>query len=154
MLKDYYLYLVKASWPALIGLFVIFVFLGFRLLQTVKDAKAQGSSNRRPWLLSIRVVISVLVLILYQDMFFKNYPDWVEKPGRSQGVVNILSYSQDNPGEYIVGIKDGERNLSFIVDKDTFDKLNVDDYIRIEFLPVKKNVISCTILTRQATKNI
>lgn len=152
--KDYYLFLLKLSWPALIGLFVIFIFLSIRFLQTIRDLQIHSGGKRRSWLLGFRLVISIIVLLIYQDMFLKNYPDWAEQPGISQGMVYALNHPGDSISEYIVEIKEGGHSLFFIVDENTYKMLNLNDYVKIEYLPFKKDVIKFTILTRQAANDI
>lgn len=146
--KDYYLYLVKISWPALIGLFVICMFFILRFLHNLHHYKVGSSEKNRYWLLSLRIVISLMVLAIYQDMFTKSYPDWFEEPGISYGVVYSLdTYHNSRSYDYIISVRDGNNNIAFKVNQMIFEELQLEDQIRIEYLPIKKDVVRCTILT-------
>ena len=146
--KDYYIYLVKISWPALIGLFVIYLFIGLRFIHHIRNYRADNSARKKHWLLGIRLIVSLMVLAIYQDMLVKNYPDWLEQPNITNGVVYSLDVIHHPWGyDYIIGVKDGVNSQSFSVNKVIYDRLELDDYIKIEYLPVKKDVFRCTILT-------
>lgn len=146
--KDYYFYLLKISWPALIGLFVIYMFIGLRFLHNLRDDRVGNSGNRRYWFLSLRIAISIMVIGIYHDMFTKSYPDWLEQPGISYGVVYSLdTYHNSKSYDYIISIRDGDNNRTFKVNRMIFEELQVEDQIRIEYLPIKKDVVRCTILT-------
>ncbi|KUO65635.1 MAG: hypothetical protein APF84_15055 [Gracilibacter sp. BRH_c7a] len=146
--KDYYFYLVKISWPAIIGLFIIYMFIFLRFLHNFRYYREGKSDKNRFGLLGLRLVISIMVIAIYQDMFAKSYPDWLEQPGISYGVVYSLeTYHNSRSYDYIISIRDGDNKLSFKVDKIIFDELQLEDEIQIEYLPIKKDVFRCTILT-------
>lgn len=146
--KDYYLYLAKISWPALIGLFVIYMFIGLRFFYNLRNYRVGNLERNRYWFLSLRIVISIMVIGIYQDMFNKSYPDWLEQPGITYGVVYSLdTYHNSRSYDYIISIRDGDNSHTFKVDKILFKELQLDDQIRIEYLPIKKDVVRCTILT-------
>lgn len=146
--KDYYLYLIKISWPALIGLFIIFIFLSLRFfcyLQHYRAGKLEKNQYRH-WLLGLRFIISITVLVIYQDMFVKNYPDWLSLPSVSYGVVYSLEVTNELADQYyIISINNGEESLSFKVDQNIFNEFKVNDAVKIEYLTVKKDVFRCTL---------
>ncbi len=146
--KDYYLYLVKISWPALIGLFVIYMFIGLRFLYNLRAYRLGNSQNNRYWYLSLRIVISIIVIGIYHNMFIKSYPDWLEQPSISYGVVYSLdTYHNSRSYDYIISIRNGDNSQTFKVNQMIYEELQLNDQIRIEYLPVKKDVVRCTILT-------
>lgn len=150
---DYYLYLIKISWPAVIGLFIVFVYLGLRLYLTYAER-----SYKRSGLLVIRFIIIIAVLGIYQDMFNRTYGDWFNSPETARGIVCYLDigtkHSESNYPDYIVTIISGEEKFSYKIDYGTYSQLQINDLVELEYLPQKKDVFRCTILTRQAQNYI
>jgi hypothetical protein len=145
---DYYKYLFKISWPALVGLFIIYSLLGIRLIQAVKK-NVSGKQLKMPVL--IRFFFTLVVLSIYTTMFVRSYGDWFYQPSVSRGVVQSVAKNQTAILEdYLLTLKSGEESITVSIDKSLYKNLITDDLIEIAYLPSKKEVFRCTILTRQA----
>lgn len=149
--KEYYLYLIKISWPAVIGLFLVFVCLGLRLYLIWTER-----SNKQSGLMVIRFIVIIVALLIYQDMFTRTHGDWFNSPGISRGIISSLDIQtkQGEYSDYIVIINSGEEKLSYKIDHRTYNQLHLGDLVEFEYLPQKKDVFRCTILTRQAQNYI
>lgn len=152
---DYYEYLLKISWPALTGLFVIYAFLGLRAFRAVQKA-ARKRTIPLDWLtVSARVVITVIVCTIYTFMFTVSYGDWFKPPAVSRGVVESVAARQGASGmDYFMTAVCGEELITVQVDSVLYETLRKEDLIEFAYLPLKKEVFRCTILTQQDAKII
>lgn len=150
---EYYEYLIKISWPALCGLLVIYLFLGLRLLQAIKRL-AEKADLRKQLAVMIRLIFTFIVLSIYTEMFSQGYGDWLDQPSVNRGVVESLGKTQGGSQEdYFLTLKDGEESITVRIDRGVYGQLNKDDLVEIDYLPRKKEVFKCTILSQQA-KNV
>ncbi len=151
---DYYKYLLKISWPALCGLFIIWTFLVIKSYVAMKT----GLSKRNTTGIVkgiMRLAISLIVIIIYTDVFLRHYGDWMQKPGVLRGsVVSVIAKTPTQEDQYPLTIQTGEENVTVLVDKNTVEKLVANDKIEVAFLPIKKYAFRCTVLTQQAKSDI
>jgi hypothetical protein len=148
-ITDYYLYLLKISWPALSGLFAVYLFLGLRLLMAAKKQQNFHSCKNRI-LFGLRVTVTIAVLMIYTRMFAGNYGDWFSQPSFCRGIVaGLLEEMETGQDKYFVTVEDGEELLKLKIDHYTFSRLYEDDFVQLAYLPVKKEVFYCSVLTRQ-----
>ncbi|MGI6450310.1 MAG: hypothetical protein ACOX3R_08470 [Desulfitobacteriia bacterium] len=146
---DYYEYLLKISWPALSGLFLIYLFLGIRLLRAIKaHVTTPEHLFGQQIVLFLRSVLIIVVLAIYTHFFVLNYGDWLEKPALSRGQIESLEL---RPGywrdDYFLTLICGEEKLNVRIDHHTFLALKAEDQIEIAYLPRKKAVFWCLLLT-------
>lgn len=150
---DYYSYLFKVSWPALSGLFLISLFLAGRVYLTVNTEARWDVFRIIKFVL--RSILTVMVLVIYVIMFFKNYGDWLYQPVTCQGIVESLQpKTSGSKTEYLLTLQTGEESLTVIVDKQIEKNIKPQDLIEVSYLPQKKEAFHCKILTRQAKINI
>lgn len=153
---DYYEYLIKISWPALCGLFIIYLFLGVRLFKSIDST----NGNNKPILIKrlrylSRTILTVAVLAIYSWMFGQAYGDWFERPAITRGIVSSVEIAEDSePDECILTIKTGEEVVAVRIYKNVSNSIIKNDLIEIAYLPNKKEVFRCTVLTRQADNDI
>lgn len=149
-LISYYEYLFKISWPALIGLFLIFFFLVLRLFQTFKYYRTRGFTFLNMSILLGRLVLTLAVVSIYTQLFLYYYGDWIQKPSVSRGIVASIEKSNEQSNrQYIMTLISGEESLTVKVDSGIYRYLKKEDMIEIEYLPIKKEVFRCTRLTQQ-----
>ena len=99
----------------------------------------------------IRFFFTLVVLSIYTTMFVRSYGDWFYQPSVSRGVVQSVAKNQTAILEdYLLTLKSGEESITVSIDKSLYKNLITDDLIEIAYLPSKKEVFRCTILTRQA----
>jgi hypothetical protein len=149
---DYYRYLFKISWPALGGLFVIYSLLGIRFIQAVKkNVSGKRTILQDKLLILLRLFFTLIVLSIYTTMFVQSYGDWFYRPSVSRGVVQSIVKKQSATQEdYLLTLRSGEESITVSIGKGLHNHLLKDDLIEIAYLPRKKEVFRCTILTRQA----
>lgn len=145
---DYYEYLIKVSWPALCGLLVIYLFLGLRFFQAIKRTTPEKHDLRKRLSVISRLVVTVIVLSVYTEMFVQGYGDWLDQPSMSRGVVESLDKNEGVKEDFFLTLKDGEESIKVSITKLVHDQLSQDDLVEIEYLPRKKEVFRCIILTQ------
>jgi len=154
---DYYLYLLKVSWPALSGLFIIFFFLVKRLFVLVTK-KTQKKDFKTIAGITGRTILTLSVLMIYANMFIESHGDWLNKPMIFTGTVEFIQREQETKAnrhpQWILGISNGEEQISVEIDEHLQEHLDKEDCIEVAYLPLKKEVYRCKVLTRQAEKRI
>lgn len=150
----YYQYLLKISWPALIFFSAVFIFLVLRLVLKVRTYY-RDKTNRRPFFLCLRLVLTVAVLIIYTQLFTMQYGDWFNRPSFGQGLVtNLQQENRDGSAQYYVSIQNGEELLRLNIDYNTYIKLQPNDFVQLSYLPLKKEVFYLRVLTTQVAGSI
>ncbi len=147
---DYYIFLLKISWPAVSGLFAVYFFLGIRLYLAFRKYNTGKSSSQR-FTVGSRLTLTLVVLIIYTQMFAGSFADWFHYPSEYRGIVVDLPVNgQSSSSEYFVTLQNGKDILTVDIDNKTFKRLHKDDYVQISYLPIKKEVFRCIVLTQQA----
>ncbi|HHV64779.1 MAG TPA: hypothetical protein GXX46_06895 [Peptococcaceae bacterium] len=149
MYLDYYQYLLRISWPALCGLFLIYLFLGTRAFKLIKINYADKKPTfSRRLLVSLRLALTIIVLAIYTQMFVLSYGDWMEKPALAKGQVDSLEVrTGGRRDDYYLNVRCGEEKLTVRIDSGTYLKLKSGDQVEIVYLPRRKEVFWCIVLT-------
>jgi len=143
---DYYLYLFKISWPALSGLFLVCIFLGAKCLSIFREALAEKNHFSK-FLAATRSLFLVLIVFIYSLMFMDYNQDWLNNAAVSKGVIESLSAEAE---QYTLSLRSGEEILTLSIDAAAFHKLHKKDLVEVTYLRQKKQVVKCSVLTRQA----
>lgn len=148
---EYYLYLLKISWPALSALIVVYFFLGIRVINKIRSNNLRSSPKN-----FALVALSLAALVIYTHMFGQNFGDWFQKPSLRQGTVVDLQEKGEpwTANKYYLLLESEGRVLTLNIDQATFKKLRKHDLLQVNFLPLKKEVFRCQVLTRQAEDHI
>ncbi|NLM20160.1 MAG: hypothetical protein GX207_00215 [Peptococcaceae bacterium] len=150
----YYLYLFKISWPALSLFLAVYIFLILRLILAARNYYRR-KTNRRPFSLALRLVLTIGVLIIYTQLFTMHYGDWFCRPSFGQGLVtNLQQETGDGSAQYYVIIQNGEELLRLSIDHNTYQKLQPNDFVQLSYLPLKKEVFYVRVLTPQVVGSI
>lgn len=139
----YYQYLFSKSWPLLLGLIIVLLFLGFRIARRLSSKLKTSKGIFKEVLKNLP---AILALVIYFNMYFITYPDWLNRPAVIKG--RILSFQILNEG-YYVDIQYGEEVDKYQIDADSFRKLAEGDVIQIKYLPQKKEIYECTLLSEE-----
>ncbi len=151
---DYYEYLLKISWPALSGLFVICAFLCIRVYRSVRRNLTKNGFHN-PILVISRLILTLVIVLIYFNMFFAGYGDWFSKPVVSRGIVQSIQEERGTAKQpYKLTLQNGEELITLYVDKNVEERLKKEDMIEVAYLPGKKEVFRCIVLTRQAENDI
>lgn len=152
VLSNYYLYLINISWPALGWLFLILILFGGRCFQLIK--KMCSDKNNSICITSaLRVVLLIVVVAVYTNMFIQSNSDWFHKPMVSRGVIVSIEKDADRSA-YELGLIIGEEKVTVTIDPTAARQLQTNDLVEITYLPQKKETVQCTLLTRQAQNGI
>jgi succinate dehydrogenase/fumarate reductase flavoprotein subunit len=88
-------------------------------------------------------------------MFFAGYGDWFSKPVVSRGIVQSIQEERGTAKQpYKLTLQNGEELITLYVDKNVEERLKKEDMIEVAYLPGKKEVFRCIVLTRQAENDI
>lgn len=143
---DYYLYLFKISWPALSGLFLVCIFIGIKCLSILRKALAEKNYFSK-FLAAAKSLFLVLIVFIYSLMFMDYNQDWLNDPAVSKGVIESLTAEAE---QYTLILRSGEEILTLSIDAAAFHKLHKNDLVEVTYLHQKKQVVQCSVLTRQA----
>ena len=152
--NGYYNYLLQISWPALGGLFLIYIFFLARLYQVFR---LYFKRDRKRIRLAGRIILTAIILLIYTNMFIISYGDWLKPPAQARGTVTSLELKQDPKSDdqhYLLTLKSGEEKLTVLVDSTIYNSLQQGDLVIIEYLPERKEVYSCTVLNRTLMNSI
>jgi hypothetical protein len=144
-MSEYYRYLWRSTWPNLVVLALIWVLVLSRLIW--KSRKTWLSAHH-VWgflLLSGKVLVWLFVLAVFTKLLLFSQPDWFAKPGMIQGTIAAKSFDAGS-NAYFLDIKDGSVQKKLYIDKNAYEQLKVKDQVKILYLPVRREVISCEIL--------
>lgn len=142
---DYYGYLWSTTWPNVIVLFLIWGVvlsrLGWKALDTWRYA-------RDAWgflVLAGKVLVWVGVLAIYTKLFFLSQPDWLAQPGFIQGLVQGKAYDSGSRA-YVLDVRSGSEQKQFYVDHNVYELIKVEDQVKLMYLPVRREVVSCEVV--------
>lgn len=149
-LLDYYKYLFALSWPGIAGLLAVSLFIIFRLVYSYRKIRVHHSFWERV-IFGCRCVLGVAVLAIYLNMFFFYHQDWLYRPKSCMGRIHSLNISA---GSYVIELICGEEKQKFIINRSIFERLNKGDVVQVKYLPNKKEVYICKVLTEQSINSI
>ncbi|WP_407307374.1 hypothetical protein [Desulfosporosinus sp. SB140] len=139
---DYYHYLWSTTWPNMVVLILIWAFVLFRIGWKVQKT---FRSERDAWgflVLFGKTVILVSILGIYTQLLFLSQPDWLLQPGYLQGLVQGKTYDSVSRS-YCLEVRTGSEQKQLYVDEVVYEKLKLDDQVKLMYLPVRKEVIRC-----------
>jgi hypothetical protein len=142
----YYLYLLRISWPALSGLFVITIFLvrrSYRSWQRARRERTISSTIK----LTLRIFLTAVVFAIYTNMFINFYGDWLQRPLTSKGIVESIQKDPNSPN-YVLTLRNGEEKVAILVDRTIKQNIQEKDLVEIAYLSQKNQAYRCTLLTR------
>lgn len=144
-MADYYGYLWSTTWPNLIVLFLIY---GIVLTRLIWKFFKTWHYTRDAWgllLWAVKASIWVGVLGVYTELFLFSQPDWFNKPGNIEGSVQGKSF-ESGTSLYIVDIRSGVQRKQFYVDYEVYEKLKVEDQVKLMYLPSRREVVRCEVI--------
>ncbi|HBV85982.1 MAG TPA: hypothetical protein DEF42_04790 [Desulfosporosinus sp.] len=144
-MADYYYYLWSTTWPNLMVLFLIFgmviLRLGWKFVGTWRYA-------RDAWgflIWTVRASIWIGVLGVYIDILLFSQPDWFHRPGIIQGSVQGKSFDT-GASSYVLDLRSGTERKQFYIDYYVYEQLNVDDQVKLMYLPTRREVVRCEVM--------
>ncbi|WP_243103609.1 MULTISPECIES: hypothetical protein [unclassified Dehalobacter] len=99
------------------------------------------------FLAATRSLFLVLIVFIYSLMFMDYNQDWLNNAAVSKGVIESLSAEAE---QYTLSLRSGEEILTLSIDAAAFHKLHKKDLVEVTYLRQKKQVVKCSVLTRQA----
>lgn len=142
---EYYSYLWSTTWPSLIVLLLIWIIIFFRLGWKFLNTWRFSHDTWGFLLLAVKTMIWLGVLVIYSKLLLFSQPDWFARPGLIQGLVQGKSYDSRS-SLYIIDLRSGAEEREFYVDKKVYETLNVDDQVKLIYLPTRREVIRCELI--------
>ncbi|MHB8073750.1 hypothetical protein [Desulfosporosinus fructosivorans] len=144
-MADYYVYLWSTTWPYLLILFLIWMVV---LSRFVWKFVVTWRYARDAWgflLLVGKALIWIGVLVVYTKLLLYSQSDWFSQPGNILGVVEGKTY---DPGSrtYTLDVRSGSIQNQFYVDNYVYVNVNIDDQVRLTYLPVRREVVRCELV--------
>jgi len=96
-------------------------------------------------LLAGKALIWIGVLGIYTELLFFSQPDWLAQPGYIQGSVQGKAYDSGLKS-YVLDVRAGSVQNQFYVDHNVYEQLNIDDQVRLMYLPVRREVVRCELV--------
>lgn len=142
---DYYRYLWSTTWPYLSLLCMIW---GLVLCRLVWKFVGTWRYAHNAWgflLLLGKTIIWCAVLGVYTKLLFFSHPDWLTQPGTILGLVEGKSYDSGSR-TYVLDVRAGSVQNQFYVDQNVYEHLNIEDQVRLMYLPVRREVVRCELV--------
>jgi hypothetical protein len=141
-MADYYWYLWSTTWPNMVVLILIWVFIiasyGWKVIVTFRY-------ERDAWgflVLFGKTILWVGVLGIYTKLFFLTQPDWMAQPGFIQGFVLSKTFDSGTHA-YILEVRSGLEQKQLYVDENVYQTLKLEDQVKLMYLPIRQEVIRC-----------
>ncbi|HUS89204.1 MAG TPA: hypothetical protein VMW91_07545 [Desulfosporosinus sp.] len=96
-------------------------------------------------LLAGKALIWIGVLGIYTELLFFSQPDWLAQPGFIQGSVQGKAYDSGSRS-YVLDVRIGSVQNQFYVDHNIYEQLNIEDQVRLMYLPVRREVVRCELV--------
>lgn len=142
---QYYSYLWSTTWPNLIVLLLIWLIvllrLGWKFVSTWRFAHDAWGFL----LLAGKTIVWVGVLGIYTELLLFSQPDWFDRPGQIEGVVEGKAYDSWSR-LYIVDLQSDSDDEQFYVDQNVYETVNVDDQVKLMYLRTRRDVIRCELM--------
>jgi hypothetical protein len=142
---EYYSYLWSTTWPNLIVLFLIWAVVLSRLVWKFVGTWRYAHDDWGFLLLAGKALIWLGVLGIYTELLFFSQPDWLSQPGFIQGSVQGKAYDSGS-GTYVLDVRTGSVQNQFYVDHNVYEQLNIEDQVRLMYLPVRREVVRCELV--------
>jgi hypothetical protein len=142
---EYYSYLWSTTWPNLIVLFLIWAVVLSRLVWKFVGTWRYAHDAWGFLLLAGKALIWLGVLGIYTELLFFSQPDWLSQPGFIQGSVQGKAYDSGS-GTYVLDVRTGSVQNQFYVDHNVYEQLNIEDQVRLMYLPVRREVVRCELV--------
>ncbi|TGE32645.1 hypothetical protein [Desulfosporosinus sp. Sb-LF] len=142
---EYYSYLWSTTWPNLVVLFLIW---GVVVSRLVWKSVGTWRYARDAWgflLLAGKAFIWVGVLGIYTKLLFFSQPDWLAQPSFIQGSVLEKAYDSGFKAFALV-VRSGTEQKQLYVDKNVYDKLKIEDQVKVMYLPTRREVVRCELV--------
>lgn len=150
---EYYRYLWYETWPVVLAFLFLSLFIILRLAWKVSHTWYHERDAWGFFVLSITGLLWAAVLIAYIGMFVRIEPDWFSKPGILQG--EIREKTRENQ-KYVIKIESlqesqNQNELSqwIYIDLQAYLALKVGDQVKITYLPVSREAMSCKVLDQK-----
>ena len=142
---EYYSYLWSTTWPYLSVLFLIWVSVLSRLAWKFVGTWRYAHDAWGFLLFAGRALIWIGVLAIYTELLFFYQPDWLSQPGYIQGYVEGKGYDSGSRS-YVIDIRTGSVQNQFYVDQNVYVQLNLEDQVRLMYLPERREVVRCELV--------
>lgn len=149
-MAEYYRYLWIRTWPAVIFLVLIWIFVVFRFAGKTRN---MWRFERDAWgflVLFSKGILWAAVLAAGTAMFILNEADWFAQPAACEGVIQSKEAVQ---GHCVFWVDEGksketEGNVvaEFSIDPVSYRLLSVGERVRLIYLPVRKETVSLQVL--------
>jgi hypothetical protein len=144
-MADYYHYLWSTTWPNLIVLFLIWGFVLYGLVWKFVGTWRYAHDAWGFLLLAGKTLIWIGVLGIYTQLLFFSQPDWLSQPGYILGSVEGKAYDS-GARSYVLDVRTGSVQNQFYVDHNVYEQLNIEDKVRLMYLPVRREVVRCELV--------
>jgi hypothetical protein len=144
-MADYYRYLWSTTWPNLIVLFLIWAVVLSRLAWKFVGTWRYAHDAWGFILLAGKALIWIGVLGIYTELLFFSQPDWLSQPGYILGLVEGKAYDSGERS-YVLDVRTGSVQNQFYVDHNVYQQLNIEDQVRLMYLPVRREVVRCELV--------
>jgi len=142
---DYYRYLWSTTWPSLAGLFLIWILVIFRLVWKFMSTWHYAHDAWGFLVMAGKALIWIMVLGIYTKLLFFSQPDWLSQPGYILGAVEGKIYEPAS-GFYVLDVRTGSVQNQFYIDHNVYEQLNIEDQVRLMYLPVRREVVHCELI--------
>jgi hypothetical protein len=143
-MTDYYRYLWSTTWPNLIVLFLIWGFVLSRLVWKFVRTWRYEHDGLGFFLLTWKILVWVLVLGIYTELFLFSQPDWFFQPGYFQG--SVLSKTYDSRlRSYLLEVHSSKEQEQFFIDQNVYNQVKIKDEVKLMYLPERREVVRCEL---------
>lgn len=144
-MTDYYRYLWSTTWPYLSVLFLIWVVVFSRLVWKFVYTWRYAHDAWGFVLWAGRALIWIGILGIYTKLLFFSQPDWLSHPGYFIGSVEGKTYDSGS-SSYVIDVRSGSVKNQFFIDANVFEQLNIEDQVKLMYLPVRREVVRCELV--------
>lgn len=141
---DYYYYLWSTTWPNLIVLLLIWGVILSRLCWKGVNTWRYARDAWGFLTLMGKILMWIAVLGIYTDLLLLSQPDWLAQPGHIQGSVKGKAYDSGS-SRYVVYVRSGTEQKQFYIDERVYERLNLDDRVKLMYLPSRREVVRCEL---------
>lgn len=144
-MTDYYRYLWSTTWPYLSVLLLIWVVVLSRLVWKIVNTWRYAHDAWGFLLLAGKAIIWVGILGIYTKILFFSQPDWLSQPGYIIGSVEGKTHDTRSRS-YVIDVRSGSIQYQFYVDLNVYEQLNIEDQVKLMYLPVRREVVRCELV--------
>ncbi len=144
-MAEYYSYLWSTTWPNLSMLFLIWAVVLSRMVWKSVSTWRYAHDAWGFLVLAWKALIWIGVLGIYTELLFFSQPDWLAQPGSIQGSVQGKAYDSGSRS-YVIDVRSGSVQNQFYVDHNVYEQLNIEDQVRLMYLPIRREVVRCELV--------